>query len=317
MEQPEMKEVLTTTPVSGNDSVMPDFSAGASTVAPQACSTCGTVPAAVAAPALPAANNRVTASPSYVYALGRIEPRFPKISTEKEFAQALGRDNVAGLTDRQALRAALSKPENRYLVRQLCWVMTIEGLETYIVGPRDPADFSLLVEALRPTPQPWDLDCVIGVRGPIAQPEMCNGLMVPIVVFDQLYSFDRDSLIKAIPRPKETSAKEFAPAAEELFDRIMQMTDNAGATDSHRALNYLAVRYPRIYEAVADAFGRNESLSAIEVNPSPLSGTRKIVDVVFAFTNRNTDVVSKQAVRVDVTDEFPFLVTKLSPYYDR
>jgi hypothetical protein len=316
MEQPELKEVLTATSVSGNDSVMPESSAGASTVAPQACSTCGTVPAAGAAPALPAPVNRATASPSYVYAIGRIEPRFPKISVEKEFAQALGRDNVAGLTDRQALRAALSKPENRYLVRQLCWVMTIEGLETYILGPRDPADFSLLVEALRPTPQPWDLDCVIGVRGPIAPPETCNGLMVPMVVFDQLYSFDRDSLIKAIPKPKETTAKEFAPAAEELFDRIMQITDNAGATDGNRALNYLAVRYPRIYEAAAEAFGRNESLSAVGVNPSPLSGTRKVVDVVFAFTNRNTDVVSKQAVRVDITDEFPFLVTRLSPYYD-
>lgn len=236
---------------------------------------------------------------------------------EKEFAQALGRDKTPGLTDRQALQAALSKPENRYLVRQLCWVMTIEGLETYILAPRDPVDLSLLVEALRPTPQPWDLDCVIGVRGPIAPPEMCNGLMVPIVVFDQIYSFDRDSLIKAIPKPKETPAKEFGPAAEELFDRIMQMTDNAGATDDNRALNYLAVRYPRIYEAVAEAFGRNESLSAVEVLPSPLSGTRKVVDVIFVCTQRSTGVVGKQAVRVDVTDEFPFLVTKLSPYYDR
>ncbi|HXJ92235.1 MAG TPA: hypothetical protein VMT20_05080 [Terriglobia bacterium] len=317
MEQPDVNDALTATSANGSDAAaVPDFPAGAGTVAPQACSTCGTIPAGGVGKAVPAGNG-TTSSPSYIYALGRIEPRFPKISVEKEFAQALGRDNVAGLTDRQALRAALSKPENRYLVRQLCWVMTIEGLETYIVGPRDPADFSLLVEALRPTPQPWDLDCVIGVRGPIAQPEMCNGLMVPIVVFDQIYSFDRDSLIKAIPRPKETSAKEFAPAAEELFDRIMQMTDNAGATDGNRALNYLAVRYPRIYEVVAEAFGRNESLSAVEVNPSPLSGTRKVVDVVFAFTNRNTDVVSKQAVRVDVTDEFPFLVSKLSPYYDR
>jgi hypothetical protein len=32
---------------------------------------------------------------------------------------------------------------------------------------------------------------------------------------------------------------------------------------------------------------------------------------------RNTDGVNKQAVRVDVTDEFPFLVTKQSPYFDR
>ena len=74
---------------------------------------------------------------------------------EKEFAQATGRADTTGLTDRQALHAVLSKPENRYLVRQLCLVMTIEGLETYILVPRDPADFGLLVEALRPNPSPW------------------------------------------------------------------------------------------------------------------------------------------------------------------
>jgi hypothetical protein len=140
--------------------------------------------------------------------------------------------------------------------------------------------------------------------------------MVPILFFDQVYSFDRDSLIKAIPRPDKTSIKEFTPAAEELFDRIMQMTDNAGASDEHRAVNYLALRYPRIYDGVAEAFARNESLSAVDVHSSTLSGTRKIVEVIFSFTNRVTDVVSKQAVRVDVTEEFPFLVTKLSPYFD-
>jgi hypothetical protein len=36
-----------------------------------------------------------------------------------------------------------------------------------------------------------------------------------------------------------------------------------------------------------------------------------------ACTNRNTSVVQKFFVRVDVTEQFPFLVTKLSPYYDR
>jgi hypothetical protein len=50
---------------------------------------------------------------------------------------------------------------------------------------------------------------------------------------------------------------------------------------------------------------------------SPLSGTRRIVDVIFSYTNRNTDFTEKFFVRVDVTEEFPFLVTKLSPYYDR
>ena len=53
------------------------------------------------------------------------------------------------------------------------------------------------------------------------------------------------------------------------------------------------------------------------MSSSSLSGARKILDVIFSFTNRGTDVTEKFFCRVDVTDEFPFLVTKLSPYYDR
>src|SRR3712207_6597420 len=84
----------------------------------------------------------------YVYAIGRIEPRFPSLAVEKEFAQATGRaEETSGLTDREATRSVLSERANRYLARQLCFVLTIEGLETYILQPRDPADFELLVEA--------------------------------------------------------------------------------------------------------------------------------------------------------------------------
>ena len=270
------------------------------------CPTCGS-----------AVGSNGAGTASFVYALGRIEARCPNLACEKEFAQATGRGDTAGLTDRQALHKVLSQKQNRYLVRQLCWVFTIEGLETYILVPRDPVDFDMLVEAVRPAPRPTDVDVVIGMRGPIAPPEMCNGLMVPIVVFNQIYSFDIDSLIKSIPRPKEIAAKEFTPAAEELFMRIMQMADNAGATDDHRASNYCAVRYPAVYAKAAEEFALNSSLTAVEVRPSPLSGTRRIVDVIFSFTNRNTDVTEKFFVRVDVTEEFPFLVTKMSPYYDR
>lgn len=252
---------------------------------------------------------------SYVYALGRIEPRFPRLSVEKEFAQATGRAETVNLTDRQALQRVLQ--ENRYLAKQLCWVMTVSGLETYIVVPRDPTDVNLLVETLRPSSRPGDIDLVVGLRGPLAPPELCNGLVVPIVAFDQLYSFDRDSLIASIPRPDSIPGDRFEEAAAEVFDRIIQTTDNAGGTDEHRALNFLTVRYPAIYAAVADAHGRNLSLTAIDVRPSALSGVRNIVDVIFSFTNRTTDVVEKQFLRVDVTEEFPFLVTKLSPYFDR
>jgi hypothetical protein len=36
-----------------------------------------------------------------------------------------------------------------------------------------------------------------------------------------------------------------------------------------------------------------------------------------SYTNRQTDVTKKFFVRVNVTEEFPFLVTKLSPYFDK
>lgn len=284
-----------------------------SSLSPQAgipCPTCGSGAGSVT-------DDAGAANSSYVYALGRIEARFPSPAVEKEFAQATARADTKGKTDREAFQAVLSQRQNRYLVRQLCWVFTIQGLETYILQPRDPADLDLLLEALGPgDPVPW-ISCVIGVRGFIASPGMCNGLMVPVVTVDQIYSFDSDTLIKAIPRPEKVPAKEFGRAAQELFWRIMQMTDNAGATDDHRALNYLSVRYPAIYATAAEEFARDSSLTGVEVRSSPLSATRNIVEAIFSFTNRNTDVTEKFFVRVDVTEEFPFLVTKMSPYYDR
>jgi hypothetical protein len=313
MEQPEANELPRAVSSSANDIPVPVASPASALPSSQAslpCRTCG-LPMQVNPPP-----NSMTTS-AYVYALGRIEPRFPRLSVEKEYAQATGRAETAGLTDRQALQTVLSKPENRYLARQLCYVLTIEGLETYILQPGDPVDLQILIESLRPSPQTGDVDVVIGRRGPIAPPELCNGLMVPIVVFDQIYSFDRECFIKSIPRPDQIPAKEFGPAAQELFERVIQMADNAGATDADRAVNYLALRYPPIYARAAESFAANSSLTSLEVRPSPLSGTRKIVEVIFSYTNRSTDVTEKFFVRVDVTEEFPFLHTKLSPYFDR
>lgn len=262
---------------------------------------------------------------SWVYALGHVEVRFPSPGIEKELIQATARGDTVGKTDQQTLHAVLSQPDNRYLLRHLCWVFTVEGLETYLLKPRDPSDVNLLVDALRPRKRHADVDLVIGVRGPIAPPSMCNGLQVPVVGVDQLYSFDVDTLVKAIPLPKGMVAEGFEATAEEVFTHIMQLADNAGATDEHRALNYLAVRCPAIYEVTAKAHGQNASLASVEVRPSRLSGVRKVVDVVFKYTPRDhkhgvtdrDEVSQKWFTRVDVSEEFPFLVTTMAQYYDR
>lgn len=273
---------------------------GVTVAAAANCPTCS----AAAAPA------------TYVYAIGQIEPRFPTLSLEKEYAQRVGGAGTAGKTDRQVLHEVLSHTENRYLTRQMCWVMTVQGVETYLLTPRDPRDFDRLAEAIRPEPSPTDLDVAIGALGPMAPPDLCNGLMVPIVVFDQVYSFDRATLIDAIPRVEEMKKSEFEAAAREVLDRICQVTDNAGATPDHRALNYLALRYPQVYRLAVEQFGAGASLTQIDVRPSHMKGARQVVDVIMSYTNRATDFTEKFFVRVDVTEEFPFLVSKLSPYLD-
>ena len=255
--------------------------------------------------------------PNYIYAIGEVEPRFPDLSVEREFAQVAGRRDTQGLSDRMTLRAVFSDRSNRYLVRQCCWVFSIQRLATYLILPKDPADLDLLIESLEP-----DLmSVVIGVRGPLSRPDSCNGLVLPVVAFDQLYSFTRDELISQIPlpdhiEPQEEAQKSFRNTSTEMLGRLSQIADNMGAIDDHRALNYLAVRYPAIYAQAAEAQANEKSLSSVDVRQSRLGGLHAVVDVIFSYSHRRTGVVSRHFVRVDVSGEFPFIVTKLQPYYE-
>lgn len=256
------------------------------------------------------------ASEGFVYSVGRLEPRFPTLSLEKEFNQAAARMDTQGLTERQLQQNVFSLRENRYLLRQVCWVFSVQGLETYLLRMSDDGDHDLLIGSLRERSSPSDIDVVVGRRAGLSSPDMCNGLIVPVVQADQLYSFDRETLIAGLPLPENMTRERLDASAQDVLDNLTQLADNLGASDEHRALNYLSLRYAAIYHQVADSHAQNLSLTGVTVRPSTLSQSRLIMDVVFSFTHRQTDVIQKYIVRVDVTEEFPFLVTKLLPYFN-
>lgn len=283
-------------------------------------------PAASPAPATPPAQSDSGSlepepapmpGPTYVYGIGRIEPRFSSLSVEREYAQVVARLDTTGQTDAQIMRQVLRDRENRYLARQMCWVFTVQGLPTYLVSIRDPADLDLLIDAVRDKPAPTDVDVIIGLLGPLAPPEACEGLVLPIAVADHIYSFRRSELIDALPVPEQADQESFRRSAAEVLDRILQLADNSGATDEHRALNYLAVRYQPIYARTAQQHQDQSSLIAVEVRPSRLSGPEKIVDVVLSFRGRATDLTEQFFVRVNMTGEFPFVLTGLQPFFER
>ena len=103
------------------------------TVSPQAgtetCSSCGG----------DTGMNGDAGTTTYVYAIGRVEARFPNLAAEKEFAQATGRTETAGKTDQQAFHAVLSQRQNRYLVRAFIgeYVLTLFADGRAIVGGTD------------------------------------------------------------------------------------------------------------------------------------------------------------------------------------
>jgi len=250
----------------------------------------------------------------YVYALGGIEARFSNRSMEMEYHQAAKMSKPVDLDRRQTFYNVLSLPKNRYLARKLSWVLTIQGVPIYILLPTGPEDLDGLLEAIRPQWGPLDRQVVVGRRGPIAQPDMC-GLEVPMVLIDQIYQFKHGEFMRSIQR-EAAAGERFRDAADDMSRRMMQIADNTGSTDKHRALNYLSVRCPEIYTKAAEEMQRDFSLTSVEARDSRIRGSRKIVSVVFSFTNKN-GTAERYFVRVDTTEQFPFLVTKMAPFYDR
>ena len=63
------------------------------------------------------------------------EPVFRRPRLKKEFAQVIAAESNASLTHQAVLHKTLK--ENRYLANEVCWVFSVEGVETYILFPRD------------------------------------------------------------------------------------------------------------------------------------------------------------------------------------
>jgi hypothetical protein len=253
----------------------------------------------------------------FVYAIGTIEADYPNAAIEREM-QTLALHLGVGVApngatdDRHWQHAVLSKDLKltRYLARQLRWRLTIESFPIFVVAPSDPSYFDELIDALKrpkfakPKPRGGkraakeavpveasreydDLDVVVGVRGN----ETPDGT---VVVMDQLFQVDRKQhdLCKLADLP--------------------QLADNRGLTDEERVWNFLAARYtpppPQI--------GAYQLFSA-RATPSRLgSGIGRIWRAIYTYSNAAA-AEKEYFVRVDVTHEFPMIVSQMQPYLER
>jgi hypothetical protein len=280
-------------------------------MAASGCPTCGQEWFA-GAPALPYA---ALPSRALVYAIGRLEARFVSRGAEREFAQVSGEDPSAVLRTRD-LKEVLEDPDNRYLARQLCWVFQGPFADSCVVAPRDSSDLDLLIATLAPSGDRPLVQVLVGSQTLGFVDPACARLRLLVVDVEQLLSFTMDEFLAELPPPEgEENRDAFRETARRLFAHLTQRAGNTGVSDEHRALNYLALRYPAVYHLTFTAQREGKALIGVDAGVTSM-GERRMARLRLAFRDARSHVVERYLCEVDVTDVLPFVARSLTPTFD-
>lgn len=256
---------------------------------------------------------RATAAGTPVYAVGRLRARFPSLGVEREFQARTGSDPEA-VVPTADVADVLS--ENPQLARYMCWVLESPlGTEACVVTPRDRQDIETFIATL----QDGDMvvHAIVGSPAPVDAPYACQTqTALPVVWADELLSFEVDEMLDAMPGAQEgKEAAGWRQTAKTLFSWLTQRAGNLGTSDQHRALNYLALRYPALYHLTYEQQSAGNLLIAVDTQPSVVAG-RRAVAVRFVFRNPHTQMILRHQCYVDVHEVLPFLAQPLKPTYE-
>ena len=277
--------------------------------APAGCATCGQPLVTGAAPAGFSAGEG-----QFVYAIGRLSPQFQSVDVEKEFAQVAAQVEDREVSEHHRLKAVVGEADNLYLVRHICWVFTTQGVDSFAIAPRDNDDARELVDAFVPASEENVINVVVGRPATVPPLWDWSSSGLRLVSADQILTFTLDEFLDALDHDGGSKSDHRA-AMRELFFRLTRRGGNHGFADADRACNYVALRYPAIYHATLQALDDGKALMGVEARPTP-SSNRRLVSVRLIFRDRRAEIVERYSCSIDVTGEFCFLATPLSPTYD-
>lgn len=255
-----------------------------------------------------------------VYAFGTLRMVFPSKSMEAEMQRALASMHAAampGVVPYFDVHSGyglqlLGQGQYDYLFRDACFILTIGKIDAYLVQARSTPELQSMVAAANQLDDPTIYSAIIGQLGPIAGPQACNGLQLPIVYCNQIFSMPRLWLTRHVQSyfsAEGNDAPLTAAQTQQLSLLGLQMTDNMGASPEHRALNYVALRYPLVYEITADMYGDGYMLLRIEVTPGRAPDER---DVVFVYQRLEVGQVVQWRCSIDVSGMYPYITQRLS-----
>jgi hypothetical protein len=263
-------------------------------------------------PCCPQCAANIPRQESYVYAIGRISVKFPSLALEREFRQ---RETAMRLPPGEERNQRIAKvlEENGHLAAKMCYLLTIGGIPAYILAPGGPYLRKPLLEAVALSEEAEAHVVVVGRVASMAPPHLCAGVLAPILICDQMYVFHVREWLASLTSSLETALSErkvdrqhFSSISRRIFSRVIRSTENVGATDTHRALNYLVMQHPGIFLAAAERANSRE-LDRIDTQLIQGASARKQVAVILSFLDPTTGVAERLFTRVDVTEEWPFV----------
>ncbi len=259
--------------------------------------------------------------PEFVYAIGTLRPVFPDLSVREEFRYAVNQVPGGSETSYHLVFTYQPSPPSTpspffYIAEHCCWLLEIDGVDTYLLQPRSTRELRDLVDAIPPEDEIEPrMTVAIGLLGPAASTELC-GHELPVVLVNQVYHFELKDLVAEI-QGGSPPMPEISQEAIIGVLRALELKPNRGDTDAERALNYVGLRYREVYQKADElctGAGAKMYLSAVRTEPGEVQGTRRIIDVVFEFKRRQSEDVIFYYCSVDVTGLFPFLQSALRLY---
>lgn len=256
----------------------------------------------------------------YVHAIGRIRPFFPSRDVEKEYQQLLPVPPPPGVTtDEQRLQYVLQ--QNPFLAREMGWSFAVQEVDIYRLRPQTQLELQAFVASIVPKdPTQTTYDAVIGAL----EPGLDLQGDLPGATVNRTFQFSlKDLATQVITALSSQGVTPLPSQAQilEIFEDMLQLADNTGDADELRALNYVSINYPDVYVAqygpTVQGTPSTVYFAGVEVRRSALGGGRVIVDVILRYENQASGLVSRYYTSVDVTGQYPFLVTKLQPYFER
>ena len=257
--------------------------------------------------------SRILPPEQYVYAIGRMDVRFPSLGIEREYQQ---RERALHDLPQQSrnVRILAVLEKNPHLALRVNYVFLIGGSPVFALSPSSGALKEAFFKALSQSHE-IDHSCVvIGRAGAFTNPAAYGGLLLSLVSVDQLYTFSASEWAEGLAKVAQPALKSrkvetahFQTVSQGIFREVITMPENMGISDGHRALNYLLVQHPGMFLAAAER--PNHLLDRIETRVIQVVGGRRHVAVILNFLDRGTGVPERLFCTVDVTEEWPFVVS--------